>query len=71
MSVSSVKKTSALSTIRSYILPLLIVVAGMMFSMGNLFASNAAPLPSDQHTATVIIAEHHSGGSTGGVLAKQ
>jgi hypothetical protein len=71
MSASTTRNPSALSNAKSYILPVLIVIAGMMFAMGNLFASNAAPLPTQTHTSTMVSVEYHSSGSvTGGALGR-
>lgn len=71
MSVSTTSKSSALSNVKSYILPVLIVIAGMMFAMGNLFASSAAPLPSQTHNSTMATVEYHVSGSvSGGTLGR-
>lgn len=71
MSATTTHNHSALSNVKSYILPVLIVIAGMMFAMSNLFASNAAPMPSQTHSTAIVNAEYHvSSSATGGVLGR-
>lgn len=70
MSASTIKNPSALSNAKTYIIPVLIVIAGMMFAMGNMFSSNAATLPAQTHTSTAVSAEylHVTGSVAGGAL---
>ena len=72
MSASTTKNASALSNAKTYIIPVLIVIVGIMFAMGNMFSSNAATsLPPQTHTSTTVTAEYHASGTTiGGALGR-
>jgi hypothetical protein len=69
MSVSPTKNSSILSNARTYIIPVLIVMAGIMIAMGNVFASHADTLPPQTHITTSIpVVYHSSGAASGGTL---
>lgn len=71
MSVSTTTNSSILSNARTYIIPVLIVVIGIMIAMGNMFSSQAATVPSTTHNSTTAItttAFHVSGSTVGGAL---
>lgn len=72
MSVSTTTNSSILSNARTYIIPVLIVVIGIMIAMGNMFSSQAAPVPSttthNSTTAITTTAFHVSGSTVGGAL---
>ena len=71
MSVSTTTNSSILSNARTYIIPVLIVVIGIMIAMGNMFSSQAAPAPSTIHNSTnAITTAYHVSGSTGGGALK-
>jgi hypothetical protein len=71
MSASPIKNPTLLSNTKTYIIPVLIVVAGIMIAMGNMFSTHAATMAPSSHdsTITAITADYHvSGPVSGGFL---
>lgn len=70
MSATPITNPSILSNAKTYIIPVVIVVAGIMIAMGNTFSSQAATVPTTTHNAatTITTTYHVSGPAAGGTL---
>jgi hypothetical protein len=70
MSASPIKNPTLLSNAKTYIIPVLIVIAGIMIAMGNMFSTHAATMsPTSHDSITAITADYHvSGPASGGAL---